>query len=123
MSDKKILIVDDQRGVRELLKAALSSYSLKEATNGREAIELVQQWPPDLLIIDMKMPVLDGVATLESMARLKFKTKPKVLLMTAYSDITDEDIITLNVDQLINKPFDLEELIQKVNLLLEKHGD
>lgn len=123
MKDKKILIVDDQRGIRELLKAALNNYSLQEAANGWEAIEIIQQWLPDLIIIDMKMPVLDGPATLKEMASLKLETKSKVLLMTAYIEITSEEIASLNIDQWISKPFDLEELIAKVVPLLEKHGD
>jgi CheY-like chemotaxis protein len=123
LNRKKILIVDDQRGVRELLKAILNDFSLQEASDGLEAITIIQQWSPDLIIIDMKMPVLDGGATIKKMATLNLKTKPKVLLMTAATEINDAKIADLNVDQWINKPFDLEELREKVILLLEKHGD
>lgn len=118
--DKKVLIVDDQYGVRNLLSLALAKYQIKEAINGQKALEIAQEWEPDLIIIDMKMPGLNGVETISAIHQLKINTK--FLLMTAYSDqeIIIEDV---KISGFINKPFDLDQLIEMVeNILNEKPG-
>ncbi|MGI6226775.1 MAG: response regulator [Peptococcales bacterium] len=112
---EKILIVDDQYGIRTLLTLVFEKYDVKEAENGQQALELVESWKPDLVIIDMKMPVLNGPDTISSIKKMKFK--PKILLMTAYDEnylINDKDI-----SGFVSKPFDLDKLVTMVDEILQ----
>jgi len=122
---QKILIVDDQYGVRTLLSIALNDYEIREAVNGQQALEIVKIWVPDLIIIDMKMPGLDGIDTVSKINKLGIKSK--VLLMTAYNDeeIVKQDIVKqdIEISGFISKPFDLDELIQLVKKLLNQEPD
>lgn len=113
--EKKILIVDDQYGIRALLTLALAKYNLEEAADGQRAIELATTWEPDLIIIDMKMPILSGADTITSLKKMNFKAK--ILLMTAYDDnsMANDTFIS----GFIGKPFDLHKLIAMVDNLLE----
>lgn len=112
---KKILIVDDQYGIRALLTLALDKYDIKEAVNGQQALELAKTWEPDLIIIDMKMPILNGADTISSLKQIKLASK--ILLMTAYDDnyLVDDEYIS----GFISKPFDLDKLIQMVDDILQ----
>jgi len=114
VSDKKILIVDDQYGIRALLTLALDKYNVKEAVNGCEALELARTWEPHLIIIDMKMPILNGADTITGLKQMQLKSK--ILLMTAYDDtyLVDDDYIC----GFVSKPFDLDKLISIVDELL-----
>lgn len=112
---KKVLVVDDQYGIRALLTLALDKYDVKEAVNGREAIELAKSWQPHLIIIDMKMPILNGPDTISSLKQSKLNSK--ILLMTAYDEkyLTDDKYIS----GFISKPFDLDKMISMVDEILE----
>lgn len=111
---KKILIVDDQYGVRTLLSLALNKYIVKEAVNGQQALEILQDWQPDLIITDMKMPGLTG---LETIATIKERNiNAKILLMTAYGDAISAD--NPNISGFISKPFDLDKLISLVDEII-----
>lgn len=115
---KKILIVDDQYGIRALLTLALEKYAVKEAVNGRSALELASAWNPDLIIIDMKMPILNGMDTISGL--IEMKSKAKILLMTAYGEncfIKDKSIAGY-----ISKPFDLDKLTSMVDEILQNSG-
>src|ERR1700722_15923451 len=89
MKPASILITDDESGIRLMLKTALESdgYSVTEATNGREALEAIKTRTPDLMVLDLNMPVLDGMAVLEQMKALATVAKPRVIILTAYGSI------------------------------------
>lgn len=112
---KRILIVDDQYGIRALLTLALEKYSTKEAANGQQALEIAENWKPHLMIVDMKMPILNGVDTITSLKQMELEST-KVLLMTAYDNtyLVDDPYIA----GFISKPFDLDKLISIVAELL-----
>lgn len=113
---QKILIVDDQYGVRTLLKLALNKYNIKEAVNGQQALEIAATWMPDLIIIDMKMPGLTGIDTISRIQKLNIRSK--ILLMTAYDDIPLQGA---NISGFISKPFDIDVLIQLVENILKEN--
>ncbi|NLT94332.1 MAG: response regulator [Clostridia bacterium] len=112
---KKILVVDDQYGIRALLTMALDKYDVKEACNGRQALELARTWEPDLMIIDMKMPILNGAETIMSLKNIDWKCK--VLVMTAYDNNYRLD--NSQISGFISKPFDIDELISMVDDILQ----
>jgi two-component system response regulator (stage 0 sporulation protein F) len=112
---KKILIVDDQYGIRALLTLALDKYEVKEAVNGQEALALARSWRPDLMIIDMKMPILSGADTI--MALKEVNLNCKIIVMTAYDDNYPFD--KTYISGFISKPFDIDKLISLVDEVIQ----
>ena len=84
-----ILIVDDEANIRLMLKATLSTegYTIEEAANGREGLAAVNRKLPDLMILDLSMPEIDGFGVLEILAGLPPSKRPKVIVLTAYGSI------------------------------------
>lgn len=111
MEQKKILIVDDQNGIRILLMELFGNegYEMYQAANGKAALEVVEKDNPDLVLLDMKIPGMDG---LEILKHIK-STHPqiKVIMMTAYGEL---DIIKqakdLGAISHFTKPFDIDEM-------------
>lgn len=96
MSDLiRILIVDDQPRARQSLKALLATWPLigevREAVNGAEAIEAIERCQPDLVLMDMRMPVMDGV---EATRRIKARwPQIKIMALSMYGDIEAEALL------------------------------
>lgn len=115
MSPKKILVVDDQFGIRILIKEVFSKDDLIvfQAANGNQALEIIQLEDPDLILLDMKMPGMDG---LELLRRLQLVScRSKVIMMTAYGELDMLDEATkLGALAHFTKPFDIEELRSEV---------
>ncbi|MDQ3491315.1 MAG: sigma-54 dependent transcriptional regulator [Acidobacteriota bacterium] len=116
-----ILIVDDELSYRQLLSLVFEGdgHTLRSAVNGREALNLLQSEPADLVISDVKMPDMDGI----EMLRAVRETQPDlgVILMTAFASVeTAREAFKLGADDFIQKPFDVEELKLIVRKTLEK---
>jgi YesN/AraC family two-component response regulator len=114
MPKKHILICDDEFAIRESIKEYLdSSYELSIATNGQEAINAVMEKEFDLLIIDIKMPVMDG---LEAIRQIK-NAKPgqKIIVLTGYETISiAEESAKRGVNAYLAKPIGKEKLLKVV---------
>lgn len=120
MGRKKVLIVDDQAGIRALLREVFSVFGFEvlEAQNGYEGLENLEK-RPDIILLDMKMPGLSGIETLRKL-RERNATVP-VILVTAYQElemISEAD--RLGVTARLIKPFDLEELQKIVRRVIEE---
>ncbi len=117
---KTILIVDDQLGIRLLLKELFQKekYLTKIAANGREALQLTQEEQPDCVLLDMKMPGLDGIEVLK---KLKVNwPKIPVIMMTAYEELQlTERALQLGAEKYFTKPFDIFEVRDAVKGLFE----
>lgn len=116
----KILIVDDQLGVRRLLFETFreENHEVQMAANGTEALNLLETFQPDLILMDMKMPGMNGIDTLRQIRRLN--TKVGVIMMTAYGDAQNlEQAQELGVLHYMSKPFDLFELRDRVREFLK----
>ncbi len=114
---KVILIVDDDRNLRRLYKAELEAegYGVRLAGNGKEAVEAVAVEPPDLVIMDIRMPEMDG---LDAIARvLREHHRIPVILNTAYSCYQD-NFLTWAADGYIIKSADLQPLKNKIREVL-----
>lgn len=115
----KILVVDDQMGVRRLLFEAFKEegYDVEMAASGHEAITKVKETVPALILMDMKMPGMNGLEALREIR--KFNQEISVIMMTAYGEL---EIVTqamkLGVKEYITKPFDLNELKQLVQKIV-----
>jgi len=117
-----VLIVDDQNGIRVLLTEVFSSegYRTFQASNGKLALEIVREHKPDLVLLDMKIPGMDGLEILKHIK--KIDTSIKVIMMTAYGEL---DMIKEATESgalmHFTKPFDIDELRTAVNA--ELRGD
>src|SRR5829696_3887944 len=118
-----ILIVDDEQSYRQLLSLVFEGdgHSIRTASNGREALALLQEDAADVIISDVKMPDMDGIEMLRSVR----ETHPDlgVILMTAFASVeTAREAFKLGADDFIQKPFDVEELKLIVRKTLEKQA-
>jgi len=107
----KILVVDDQFGVRSLLIEAFQDdgHEVTPAENGEEALRVLRPFEPDLILLDMKMPGMNGIETLEKIRALD--PRVDVIMMTGYKNPNNmEQEKELGVLCCIAKPFDLFEL-------------
>lgn len=109
-----ILICDDEQDIVNALKIYLSGgdYCLFEASNGREALEVVEKNDIHLILMDIMMPQLDGIA---ATAKLREKSNVPIILLTAKSESSDK-VLGLNIgaDDYITKPFSMRELMARV---------
>lgn len=118
-----ILIVDDQYGLRRLLYELFSDegYCVRLAAGGLEALKLVSQEMPDIVLLDVKMPLMSGLETLSELK--KINPELIVLMMTAYCDLdVVEQAKKIGVKHYIVKPFDVNELRLLVRGLLVDAG-
>jgi two-component system OmpR family response regulator len=121
MAKPLILIVDDEIGVRELLTDALRlcDFETAVAQDGMAALTLIRKQKPDLLIIDVNMPIMDGFELLERV-RSNNDNTPAIML-TARKDRTDVTRgLKLGADDYLSKPFGLEELTLRVRAVLRR---
>ncbi|MFC3886394.1 response regulator [Bacillus songklensis] len=116
---EKILIVDDQFGIRILLTEVLQKegYQTFQAANGFQAIDIAKQNAPDLVLLDMKIPGMDGI---EILKRLKEHDQSiKVIIMTAYGELDMiQEAKDLGALTHFAKPFDIDEIRQAVRQYL-----
>jgi two-component system response regulator (stage 0 sporulation protein F) len=115
----KILVVDDQFGVRRLLFETFQEdkHEVAMAANGEEALQLLSDFKPDLILMDMKMPRMNGMETLEQIRALECQVG--VIMMTAYGDSQNlEQAKDLGILFYLAKPFDLFELRARVREIL-----
>jgi two-component system response regulator (stage 0 sporulation protein F) len=111
--------VDDQKGIRRLLQEVFSEsgYDIETCANGLRALELITEFDPDLVLMDIKMPGLNGIDALRRL-RVTDARRP-VIMMTAYGEqhYLDE-AKALGVVNFVNKPFDIDELKALVGKVL-----
>ena len=114
-----ILVVDDEENIRWLYKEELEEegYSIKAAASGEEALEMVPEMKPDLVVMDIKMPGISGVDTLIKIKEID-KNIP-VILCSAYSDYK-QDFSTWASDAYVVKSASLDELKKAIREVLEK---
>ncbi|MDX9819780.1 MAG: sigma-54 dependent transcriptional regulator, partial [Desulfococcus multivorans] len=111
----KILVVDDDALQRRLLTGFLKKkgYDVADAADGREALAYFNQQPVDLVILDHRMPGLDGDAVLAEMKRLT--PLVRAVMITAYGTVTTAvEVMKLGADDVLEKPVDLTALLEKI---------
>lgn len=116
-----IIVTDDYRGTRHLIRTILEQDGLKvlEAKNGREALDLFISSQPDLVLLDMNMPVMGGLDACIRLKQLPGGNHVPVLMFTAYNEVNKvEQAFQAGASDFINKPINPEELRYRVNRLL-----
>ena len=117
----KVLVIDDEPGVRELISESLriSEITAVQAADGLEALSLLRREKFDLLILDINMPKLDGLALLEKL-RTEGMSVP-VLMLSARADKTDiNQGLRVGADDYLTKPFSIEELVLRVKAIMRR---
>ncbi len=116
---KKILVVEDEEGLRLLYKEELEAegYEVIPARNGKEAIQKLEEGKPDLIILDIVMPVMDGMETLGRIVGKERKIP--IILNTSYPGYR-QDFMSWAADAYVTKSVDLGDLKKKIRELLNK---
>lgn len=123
MSPIRILIVDDEINIRLMLRTVLETegYLVSEASNGREALEKLEDEPCDLVVLDLNMPVLDGMGVLEQVNAWKDARKPRVIVLSAYGSVGAAVKATrLGALDFLEKPASPEEIRKTVADVLKE---
>jgi DNA-binding response OmpR family regulator len=116
-----ILIVDDETNIRLMLRTALETngYAIEEALNGREALDTVAVHKPDVMILDLSMPEMDGFGVLDGLRGMRASQRPKVIVLTAYGSIPAAVKATrLGALDFLEKPVAPDEVREAVEAAL-----
>jgi two-component system, OmpR family, response regulator RpaB len=120
---KKVLIVDDEAMIRRILSTRLTmvGYEVAVACDGAEALEVFAQEKPDLVVLDVMMPKLNG---LEVCQELRKTTGVPIIMLTALGDVADRITgLQMGADDYLPKPFSPKELEERINVILRRvHG-
>ena len=122
-SEYKILIVDDVMSNLMLLKVLLTSekFGILTASNGRQAIEMTQNEKPDLLLLDVMMPEVDGFTVAQRIRKNNSTKNIPIIMLTALSQLNDKvNGFNIGVDDYLVKPFEMEELQVRIRALLKR---
>ncbi len=117
----RVLLVDDDRAIRESLARALDleGYEVLTASDGAEALSITREEHPDVLVLDVMMPSVDGLTVCQV---LRFeKDRTPILMLTARTETTDRVAgLDAGADDYLSKPFDLDELLARLRALLRR---
>ncbi|MDF1596460.1 MAG: response regulator transcription factor [Acidimicrobiia bacterium] len=120
MSDRTILVVDDERKIRQLVRAYLEKdgYTVIEAAGGREALDKARSHNPDLIVLDVMLPGLDGI---EVLRELRTFSNVYVVMLTAKTEEVDKLIgLSVGADDYLSKPFSPRELLARIKAVLRR---
>jgi two-component system, OmpR family, KDP operon response regulator KdpE len=120
MTQQSILVVDDEAPMRKLLASNLkaSGYAVRAATDGTEALKLIEEHPFDLLLLDVNMPGPNGLQVLQALRRT---AEMPVLILSARGREHDKvEALDLGADDYMSKPFGIAELLARVKVLLRR---
>lgn len=121
---KKILVVDDVSINRTLLKLMLKRYGLdvEEASNGEAALKILESWKADMILMDLSMPVMDGIETVKAIRSNGIKNEPKIIAVTATQRYSREELEKVGFDDLMQKPFKEKELLSRLGITPESNN-
>lgn len=121
MQKPKILVVDDEDGIRDLISDALSigGFEIESSPDGLQALKTIRDHRFDLLILDVNMPKMDGFALLEKLRTDGIDT-PVIMLSARGQKVDINQGLRLGADDYMTKPFGLEELSLRINAILKR---
>lgn len=115
---RKVLIVDDDPMVREVLEIMLSGYyEVIPASNGKEAVRLYRELKPDIVLMDILMPEMDGITATKAIKEID--RNAKILAITAYASSKGKEMLEVGALDVIEKPIRKIQLIAKIEEYLE----
>lgn len=116
----KVLVVDDEPIVTEVVERYLTrdGYQVKVAMDGAQALRMAREWVPDLVVLDLMLPVIDG---LDVCRELRKDTETPIIMLTARGEETDRIVgLELGADDYMVKPFSPQELVSRVKAVLRR---
>ena len=120
----RVLVVDDSERVRRVLASGLHSHGLaaETASDGAEALRVIDSQPIDVVVLDLMMPGMDGIQLLEV---LKCRSeKPRILVLSARDHVEDRvQALNLGADDYLVKPFAFDEVVARINALSRRRAD
>lgn len=122
-TNNKILVADDDPDIRQFVRVnlELEGFDVETASNGQEAVDKVLASPPDVCLLDVMMPVMDGMTALKQLRHHPAVANTSIILLTAKALLEDRvKGLELGADDYITKPFDLTELIARVKAVLRR---
>lgn len=123
MNMNKILVIDDDKAINELIKVnlELTGYQVLQAFDGIEGFALAKQEVPNLIILDVMMPNVDGYTVAQRIRQSEVIKNTPILMLTALSEIQDKSKgFDIGVDDYLVKPFEMEELKMRVRAILKR---
>ncbi|MFH1062227.1 MAG: response regulator [Candidatus Omnitrophota bacterium] len=127
---KKIMVVDDEPHIVKLIELRLKAngYQVQTASNGKECLEKILDFNPDLIVLDVMMPVMDGYSMIIAMREMRlaeddsFPNVPVLILSARVDNVIKELLETEDIKGYLTKPFKSEELLKKIEEILGKKG-
>lgn len=117
MSETKILVVDDEPAMREVIGLILDKYNVLEASNGYEALEICEREEPDLVLMDIMMPRMDGIEATKKI--LEKNPDTKIVAITAYKSHKGKEMMEAGALEILEKPFRRKELEKTVDRVVD----
>ncbi|HAP68070.1 MAG TPA: DNA-binding response regulator [Nitrospinae bacterium] len=120
----RIILIEDEKQLARIVKKGLeeASYSVDVAYNGEEGLYMAEHFPADVIILDIMLPVIDGLSLLSIIRKKGVKTP--VILLTAKDTISDKiKGLDTGADDYLTKPFEFNELLARIRSLLRRKGD
>ena len=122
MNNTSILVIDDEQNILNVVTAYLQAegYSVHTATDGPTGLKAAQTLRPDLIVLDVMLPGLDGI---DLLTRLRRESNVYVILLTAKSEETDKIVgLSVGADDYLTKPFSPRELVARVKAAMRRYG-
>jgi DNA-binding response OmpR family regulator len=116
----RLLVVDDERPIREMLELGLTSrgFQVRSAADGQAAMPLIRDWKPDIILLDVMLPKVDGLALLPMMRRL---TEAPIVMLSAKGEVEDRVVgLDRGADDYVGKPFEMTELVARLRSALRR---
>ncbi|HET9097113.1 MAG TPA: response regulator [Candidatus Baltobacteraceae bacterium] len=123
MQGKQILVVDDDRNLRKIIQTnlELAGYDVTTAANGEEALRVLDSMQPDLIVLDVMMPLMDGYEVARRIRRHPANTHVPIIMLTAKSEVEDKLAgFEAGADDYITKPFGPQELLARVKAKIRR---
>lgn len=120
MMTKRVLIADDYDDTRRMMRYMLETrgYEAIEAADGIDAVEKAHKYHPDMILMDIAMPMLDGLKATEAIRQFDDDPDIPIVALTAYDDFYEERALAAGCNEVIGKPFEFEELEETLDYYL-----
>jgi DNA-binding response OmpR family regulator len=119
-TQSRVAVIDDEPRIRELLELTLghSGYAVRTAADGPSGLELARSWEPDLIVLDVMMPMISGIELLPMLRRV---TDAPIIMLSARGEVeTKVEGLSHGADDYLSKPFEMSELLARIDAKLRR---